>query len=114
MEGRGYRAGAASLVQDLEDRWRKPIAHRPNNILKSSQWALKRIRLWLQLRSHSGFFTAELQVAQPAVEASSTKQLFVAAALHDAAGVEHHDLVGIAHRRQPMSDDQHGALLHQP
>ena len=36
------------------------------------------------------------------------------AALHDAAGVEHDDLVGVAHRGQPVRDDQHRAVPHQP
>ena len=32
----------------------------------------------------------------------------------DAAALHHRDPVGVAHRREPMRDDQHGAPGHQP
>jgi hypothetical protein len=38
----------------------------------------------------------------------------MAAPLDDAARVEHDDLVGVAYRRQPVGNDEHGTLPHQP
>ena len=35
------------------------------------------------------------------------------AAFHDAAGVEHHDLVGAAHGGEAVRDDQHRPVAHQ-
>jgi len=35
------------------------------------------------------------------------------AVLNDAAGLQHHDAVEIAHRGQPMGDGDHGAPVHQ-
>ena len=44
------------------------------------------------------------------VDAAARKQLAVVAALDDAAGFEHQDLVGVDDRRQPVRDDQRGAV----
>ena len=41
-------------------------------------------------------------------------ELLVRAALHDAAGVEHDDLVGVADGGEPVGDHQHRPLPHEP
>ena len=49
---------------------------------------------------------AKLRAVQLGVEAARREQLVVAAALDDAAVAQHQDLVGVAHRREPVGDDQ--------
>lgn len=53
--------------------------------------------------------TAELDVVQPAVDATSRHQLGMAADLLHAALVEHDDAVGVDDGREPVRDDQRGA-----
>ena len=47
------------------------------------------------------------------VGALEFEQVVVRAALDDAAVVQHHDGVGVAHGREAVGDDEHGAALHQ-
>src|SRR5919109_770119 len=57
---------------------------------------------------------SELQVVQTAVETVRGEQMVVTAALHDPPFREHHDEVGVLDRREPVRDDEHGAMGHQP
>ena len=49
----------------------------------------------------------ELVAHQAEVGAALPREFVVRALLDDAAAVEHDDLVGVAHRAQPMRDHQH-------
>jgi hypothetical protein len=59
----------------------------------------------------SGFDQVFLLLQGPhlGIHAIAFEQRAVRAALDDASGVEHQDLVGVHHRRQPVRDDQRGA-----
>ena len=61
-----------------------------------------------------GLLITELEVVQAAVQATRAEQLVVCAALDDPAGVEHDDLVRVPHGGEPVRDDQHRAVRHQP
>ena len=54
-----------------------------------------------------------LGLGEAGIEASGPDQLAMDADLHDAAGVEDVDPVGVANRRQAMGDDHGGAAGHQ-
>ena len=54
----------------------------------------------------------ELRFGQFGEDAALCHQLVEAAALHDAAAVEHEDARGVAHRGEPVGDDEGGAALH--
>src|SRR5258705_9017746 len=54
-----------------------------------------------------------LEGVEPAINAVAGDQLVVPPDLGDAALVDDHDAVGVAHRRQAMCDHQHGAPLHE-
>ena len=56
-----------------------------------------------------GFCALLLQPPHLRVMAIPLEQLRMAAALDDAAGIHHQDLVGVHHRRQPVRDHQRGA-----
>ena len=53
--------------------------------------------------------TLELGAVELGVEPAGGEQLVVAAPLDDAAVVDDEDLVGLAHRRQPVGDHERGA-----
>ena len=55
----------------------------------------------------------ELALDQLGVEAAAREQAFMGPGLDQAPGIEHRDQLGVAHRRQPMGDDDGGALAHQ-
>ena len=63
-----------------------------------------------KLADRGCFLVAELQVVEAAVESAGPEQLVMGAALDHAAGIEHHDLVGVAHGGEPVRDHQHGAV----
>src|SRR5512143_1284955 len=56
---------------------------------------------------------AELGAMQPGIEAAFGDELVMASRLDDAALIEHADQIGLLHRRQAVSDHQHGAAAHQ-
>ena len=47
------------------------------------------------------------------VEAAARDQLSVVTGLDDPAFVEHDERIGVAHRRQPVGDDDGRAVVHQ-
>ncbi len=59
----------------------------------------------------SGF---ELELPQRRVEAAAREQLVMRAALAKAPAMQDEDLVRVAHGRESMRDDQHGAAAAQP
>src|ERR1019366_3341952 len=62
------------------------------------------LRRWLA----GGGRRRELGPPQLGEGAAARQQFVEAAALDDAPGLEHHDLVGLAHRGQAMRDDESG------
>jgi ADP-heptose:LPS heptosyltransferase len=62
-----------------------------------------------------GFFQrhAELLAVQPCVQAVIAQQFEMASALGDHALFQHHDLVGIDNRAEPVGDDEGRSPLHQ-
>ena len=56
----------------------------------------------------------QLRLDQPLIQSSGADQLRVPALLYHAALVQHHDPVGARHRREPVRDHQHRAVLQQP
>src|SRR6187551_2796359 len=63
-------------------------------------------------RAHADL-RAELSVArdESRVLAAESKELVMRPALHDAAVIEHEDLVGVANRREPVRDRNRRAVL---
>src|SRR5216683_2625638 len=57
------------------------------------------------------FMDAGLQSVQHRVAAAGAHQLVVRAVLDEPAAVDGDDAVGVAHRREAMGDDEHGAVL---
>ena len=55
----------------------------------------------------------KLQRRQACIQPALGHERIVPAAGDNAAGIEHHDAVGFAHRGQAVGDDQGGAVLHQ-
>ena len=55
-----------------------------------------------------------MQPRQPRVEAVGRDELFVRALLDDLARLHHQDAVAGEHGREPVRDDEGGAILHQP
>ena len=66
----------------------------------------RRLRLRRRRRGGQLRLGGELRLVEVGVEAARGEQLGVAAALDDAAVVDDEDLVGAAHRRQPVGDDE--------
>src|SRR6516225_11521824 len=64
------------------------------------------------VRRERGFALCRLLLAgpHPGVHTATQQQLPMVAALDDPTVVEHEDLVGIDDRRQPVRDDQGGAV----
>src|SRR5437660_8203873 len=57
---------------------------------------------------------AELQVVQAAVETVRDEQVVMTAALDDPAFGQHQDEIRMLDRREPVRDDEDGAVRHQP
>jgi len=55
----------------------------------------------------------ELQIVEPLIDAALVDQFLVRSHLADASLGQYHDLVGAANGREPVRDDNHGAVLHQ-
>ena len=55
----------------------------------------------------------KLQLRQPRIEPAGRSQRLMRALLDNAALVEHQNTIARQHRRQPMSNDNRGALTHQ-
>src|SRR6266498_4608750 len=56
----------------------------------------------------------KLHIVEAAVQSPRREQRVVRAALDDPPVGEHHDEVRVSHGGEPMRDDQHGAVRHQP
>src|SRR6266581_3784803 len=56
----------------------------------------------------------ELQVVQTAIQAVRREQVGMSAALDDPPFRQHDDEVGMLHRGEPVGDDEHRAVRHQP
>src|SRR5438132_265908 len=55
----------------------------------------------------------ELHVMEPPIDAAGREQGVVRPALHDAPLREHDDQIRVPHGREPVRDDEHGAVRHQ-
>src|SRR5690349_6544100 len=64
-------------------------------------------------REQASTITARLQGEQLGVDAVLLHERFVVAALDDVALLEHHDVIGHAHRGETVRDDDGDALAHQ-
>jgi hypothetical protein len=55
-----------------------------------------------------------LRPVQPLIQLAPLNEFLVAATVHDAAAVHHHDPVGLEDGREAVGDDQGGAALEEP
>src|SRR5580658_4363825 len=61
--------------------------------------------------SSAGFMEARLQPVEARIAAAGADQLVMVAVLDEAAALDGDDAVGVAHARQAIGDDEHGAAL---
>src|SRR5215813_1691782 len=84
---------------------RAPSSHLPDAVPPTDMWSA------LGGAGHGR--RLELQMVEPRIDGSGTEQSVVTAHLDDLSLLHHHDHVGVANRRQSVSNDDGGAAARQ-